>query len=151
VIVHPQSVIHSLVEYVDGSVLAQLGAPDMRIPIAHTLAYPERMETPCQRLDLVKIGALDFEEPDLERFPALGLAKAALRAGEAKPAILNAANEVAVASFLDSGIGFLDIATVVCKTLESYDPPPPASLDEVLEVDREARDIAFQLIGKMLN
>nr|WP_295374668.1 1-deoxy-D-xylulose-5-phosphate reductoisomerase [uncultured Sphingosinicella sp.] len=151
VVVHPQSVIHSLVEYVDGSVLAQLGAPDMRIPIAYTLAYPERMETPCERLDLVRIGALDFEEPDLERFPALGLAKEALREGGAKPAILNAANEVAVASFLDSGIGFLDIASVARETLASCDPPPPSSLDEVLEVDRQARDIAGQVIGKMLN
>ena len=151
VVVHPQSVIHSLVEYVDGSVLAQLGAPDMRIPIAYTLAYPERMETPCERLDLVRIRALDFEEPDLERFPALGLAREALRAGGAKPAILNAANEIAVASFLDSGIAFLDIASVAREALACYDPPAPTSLDEVLEVDREARDIAGQLIGKMLN
>lgn len=139
VIVHPQSVIHSMVEYVDGSVLAQLGAPDMRIPIAHTLAWPDRMETPCQRLDLVKIASLDFEEPDLTRFPALALAKAALKEGGAKPAILNAANEVAVASFLDNRIGFLDIATIGGKTLESFDPLPPSTLDEVLEVDREAR------------
>jgi 1-deoxy-D-xylulose-5-phosphate reductoisomerase len=139
VVIHPQSVIHSLVEYVDGSVLAQLGAPDMRIPIAYTLAYPERMETPCERLDLLKIGRLDFEEPDETRFPALGLAKAALRAGGAKPAILNAANEVAVASFLDSRINFLDIAEIAGETLACYDPPPPASLDEVLEIDREAR------------
>jgi 1-deoxy-D-xylulose-5-phosphate reductoisomerase len=139
VIVHPQSVIHSLVEYIDGSVLAQLGAPDMRIPIAHTLAWPDRMETPCDRLDLVKIASLDFEEPDLERFPALALAKAALKEGGAKPAILNAANEVAVASFLDNRIGFLDIAFIGGKTLESFDPSPPSTLDEVLEIDREAR------------
>jgi 1-deoxy-D-xylulose-5-phosphate reductoisomerase len=139
VVVHPQSVIHSLVEYVDGSVLAQLGAADMRIPIAHTLAWPERMETPCQRLDLVRIGKLDFEEPDLGRFPALALARQALGEGGAKPAILNAANEVAVASFLDNRIGFLDIAVIGGKTLESYDPAAPATLDEVLEIDREAR------------
>lgn len=151
VVVHPQSVIHSLVEYVDGSVLAQLGSPDMRIPIAYTLAYPERMETPCERLDLVRIRALDFEEPDLDRFPALGLAKDALREGGAKPAILNAANEVAVASFLDGGVAFLDIASVARETLGCYDPPAPTSLDEVLEVDRRARDIAGQVIGKMLN
>ena len=148
-VIHPQSVIHSLVEYVDGSVLAQLGAPDMRIPIAYTLAWPERMETPCERLDLVKIGSLDFEEPDLERFPALALAKEALREGGAKPAILNAANEIAVASFLDSKIAFLDIANVARDTLARYDPPAPATLDEVLEVDRCARDIARQVIGKM--
>jgi 1-deoxy-D-xylulose-5-phosphate reductoisomerase len=151
VVVHPQSVIHSMVEYVDGSILAQLGSPDMRIPIAYTLAYPERMETPCERLDLVRIGSLDFEEPDHERFPALRLAKEALREGGAKPAILNAANEVAVASFLDSGIAFLDIASVARETLGCYDPPAPSSIDEVLEVDRHARDIARQLIGKMMN
>ncbi|HEY0625925.1 MAG TPA: 1-deoxy-D-xylulose-5-phosphate reductoisomerase [Allosphingosinicella sp.] len=142
VVVHPQSVIHSLVEYVDGSVLAQLGAPDMRIPIAHALAWPDRMETPCQRLDLVSIARLDFEAPDLERFPALGLAKAALGEGGARPAILNAANEVAVASFLDKRVGFLDIAAIGGKTLESFDPPAPSALDEVLEIDREARRIA---------
>ena len=149
VVVHPESVVHSLVEYVDGSVLAQLGAPDMRIPIASTLAWPERMATPCARLDLVAIGALHFEAPDLERFPALGLAKAALREGGAKPAILNAANEIAVASFLDSGIAFLDIAQVARATLDRYDPAAPTSLDEVLEIDREARDLAREVIGKM--
>jgi 1-deoxy-D-xylulose-5-phosphate reductoisomerase len=149
VVVHPQSVIHSLVEYVDGSVLAQLGAPDMRIPIAYALAWPERMATPCERLDLVRIGALQFEAPDLERFPALALAKAALREGGAKPAILNAANEVAVASFLDSGIAFLDIASIARETLGCYDPPPPATLEEVVEVDRDARRIAEEVIGKL--
>ena len=148
IVVHPQSVIHSLVEYCDGSVLAQLGAPDMRIPIAFTLAWPERMETPCQRLDLVKIASLDFEAPDLERFPALGLARAALRQGGAKPAILNAANEIGVASFLESRIGFLDIASVVGEVLADYDPGAPASIDEVLEVDREARARAREVAGK---
>jgi 1-deoxy-D-xylulose-5-phosphate reductoisomerase len=148
VLVHPQSVVHSLVEYVDGSFLAQLGSPDMRIPIAYTLAYPERMETPCERLDLLKVGSLDFEAPDEERFPALALAKQALRAGGARPAILNAANEVAVAAFLDSRIAFLDIAAIVGETLSDYDPPAPASLDEVMEVDAEARRRAGQLMGK---
>ncbi len=149
IVVHPQSVIHSLVEYVDGSVLAQLGAPDMRVPIAHTLAWPERMETPCQRLDLVAIGALAFEAPDLDRFPALGLARAALAAGGAKPAILNAANEIAVASFLESRIGFLDIAALVGDVLARYDPPSPTSIDAVLEIDREAREVAAALTGKI--
>ncbi len=148
VVVHPQSVIHSLVEYVDGSVLAQLGAPDMRIPIAHTLAYPDRMNTPCERLDLIGIGRFDFEAPDEERFPALALAKAVLRAGGAKPAILNAANEVAVASFLDSAIGFLDIARIAQETVDNFDPPAPALLDEVLEIDREARRRAEQITRK---
>jgi 1-deoxy-D-xylulose-5-phosphate reductoisomerase len=149
IVVHPQSVIHSLVEYVDGSVLAQLGAPDMRVPIAHTLAWPDRMETPCQRLDLVAIGALDFEAPDLARFPALGLAREALAAGGAKPAILNAANEIAVASFLERRIGFLDIASLVGEVLARFDPPAPASIDAVLEIDGEARRVAAALTGKI--
>ena len=148
-IIHPQSVIHSLVEYVDGSVLAQLGAPDMRIPIAYTLGFPERMETPCQRLDLAQIGKLDFQEPDKERFPALELAKQSLKAGGARPAILSAANEVAVASFLDNRIRFVDIATVVAKTLESFDPSPPKCLDDVFSIDAEARRVAEVLIGEM--
>ena len=149
VVVHPQSVIHSLVEYIDGSVLAQLGAPDMRVPIAHTLAWPERMETPCQRLDLVALGALAFEAPDLARFPALGLARAALAAGRAKPAILNAANEVAVASFLDKRLGFLDIASLVGEVLARFDPQAPTSIDAVLEIDGEARRVAAALTGKI--
>jgi 1-deoxy-D-xylulose-5-phosphate reductoisomerase len=151
VVIHPQSVIHSMVEYIDGSVLAQLGAPDMRIPIAFALAYPERMETPCERLDLVRIGSLEFREPDLERFPALGLARSALGAGGAKPAILNAANEVAVASFLDSGVAFLDIAEIAQETLACYDPPAPTSIEEVLEVDGQARRRARDITRKYLN
>ncbi|HWH17767.1 MAG TPA: 1-deoxy-D-xylulose-5-phosphate reductoisomerase [Allosphingosinicella sp.] len=151
VIVHPQSVVHSLVEYVDGSVLAQLGSPDMRIPIAHTLAWPERMETPCRRLDLVEIGRLDFEEPDLQRFPALGLARAALKEGGARPAILNAANEVAVASFLDNRVGFLDIAAIADKVLESFNPPAPSTLDEVLAIDAEARSVAGGIAREFSN
>ncbi|HZG08445.1 MAG TPA: 1-deoxy-D-xylulose-5-phosphate reductoisomerase [Allosphingosinicella sp.] len=142
VVIHPQSVIHSLVEYVDGSFLAQLGAPDMRIPIAHTLAWPERMETPCERLDLVRIGSLGFEAPDLERFPALALAQEALRAGGARPAVLNAANEIAVAAFLANGLRFLDIASIAAETLQCCDPPPPASVEEVLAIDRAARATA---------
>jgi 1-deoxy-D-xylulose-5-phosphate reductoisomerase len=148
VVVHPQSVIHSLVEYVDGSVLAQLGAPDMRVPIAYTLAWPERMETPCERLDLVTVGRLDFEAPDIERFPALALARSALSHGGPKPAILNAANEVAVASFLERRIGFLDIASLVGEVLACFDPPAPKSIDEVLEIDREARRVAAEATGK---
>ena len=148
VVVHPQSVIHSLVEYQDGSVLAQLGAPDMRIPIAFTLAWPERMETPCERLDLVKIASLDFEAPDEDRFPALGLARAALVQGGAKPAILNAANEIAVASFLESRIGFLDIAAVAGEVLAAYEPEEPSSIDEVLDIDRQARRLAGEAAGK---
>jgi 1-deoxy-D-xylulose-5-phosphate reductoisomerase len=151
ILVHPQSVVHSLVEFVDGSFLAQLGSPDMRIPIAYTLAYPERMDTPCERLDLLKIGSLDFEAPDEERFPALALAKQALRMGGPRPTILNAANEVAVAAFLDGRLAFLDIAAIVGDTLDIYDPPAVSSLDEVLEIDREARRHAGDIARKFLN
>ena len=139
IVVHPQSVIHSLVEYRDGSTLAQLGLSDMRVPIAHCLAWPKRMATPMAPLDLVAIGRLEFEAPDPVRFPALALARAALDAGGARPAILNAANEVAVAAFLAGQIGFLEIAAIVSDTLDRYDPPAPATLDAVLAIDAEAR------------
>ena len=139
VLVHPQSVIHSMVEYVDGSVLAQLGTPDMRTPIAHTLAWPDRMPTPSQRLDLAQIARLDFEAPDMDRFPALRIATEVLAAGGARPTILNAANEMAVAAFLAGRIGFLDIAFIVSKALDQYDPPRPATLDDVLEIDARSR------------
>jgi 1-deoxy-D-xylulose-5-phosphate reductoisomerase len=142
VVIHRQSVIHSMVEYRDGSVLAQLGAPDMRIPIAHILAWPERMDTPCERLNLAEIGRLDFEQPDLERFPALALAKAAMADDGAKPAILNAANEEAVAAFLAKRIGFLDIPTIVEAVLGRYDPPSPQNLDDIFEIDGAARAYA---------
>ncbi|MEO1167651.1 MAG: 1-deoxy-D-xylulose-5-phosphate reductoisomerase [Pseudomonadota bacterium] len=144
IIVHPQSVIHSLVEYRDGSVLAQLGAPDMRIPIAHTLAWPERMETPCERLNLAEIARLDFEEPDPERFPAIALARSAMESGGARPAILNAANEEAVAAFLAKRIGFLDIAAIVADVLNGYAPDAPETLDDVFAIDAEARGHAQQ-------
>jgi 1-deoxy-D-xylulose-5-phosphate reductoisomerase len=147
-VIHPQSIVHSLVEYVDGSLLAQLGPPDMRVPIAHTLAWPERMATPCARLDLVGLGRLDFEAPDPVRFPALGLAKEALASGGARPAILNAANEVAVASFLERRIGFLEIASVVGAVLAACDLPAPSSIDDVLDVDRKARELAAEAARK---
>lgn len=146
IIVHPQSVIHSLVEYRDGSVLAQLGAPDMRIPIAHALAWPERMETPCERLNLAEIRHLDFEDPDPERFPAIAIARAAMEAGGARPAILNAANEEAVAAFLAKRIGFLDIVEIVARVLDGYAPNAPETLDDVFAVDAEARARAQQLM-----
>ena len=139
ILVHRQSVIHSMVEYVDGSVIAQLGTPDMRTPIAYALAWPRRMATPCPALDLATIGRLDFEAPDPARFPALTLARSALEAGGAAPAILNAANEVAVAAFLNRKIGFLEIAAIVADTLERYEPAAPADLDTVLGIDAEAR------------
>ncbi len=140
VVIHPQSVIHSMVEFVDGSVLAQLGSPDMRIPIAYALAWPERMETPAQRLDLASIGRLDFEAPDLERFPSLRLARDALEARGAAPIVLNAANEVAVASFLAGSIRFGDIARLVEDALGEMAFSPPQSVGDVLEVDRRTRD-----------
>jgi 1-deoxy-D-xylulose-5-phosphate reductoisomerase len=139
VIVHPQSVVHSMVEYIDGSVLAQLGTPDMRTPIAHALAWPDRMGTPCPPLDLAAVGRLDFEAPDPDRFPALELARAALAEGGARPAVLNAANEAAVAAFLAGRIGFLDIASIVGKVLSRYAPPAPVSLDDVFAIDAAAR------------
>lgn len=139
ILVHPQSVIHSMVEYVDGSVLAQLGTPDMRTPIAHTLAWPDRIPTRAERLSLAKVGRLDFEAPDETRFPALRLARAVVEAGGARPAVLNAANEVAVAAFLGHRIGFLDIAAIVEDTLSRYDPPAPQAIEDVFAIDREAR------------
>lgn len=146
IIVHRQSVVHSMVEYIDGSVLAQMGSPDMRTPIAFALAWPERMETPCERLDLAKVARLDFEAADAVRFPAIGLAKEALRAGGARPAILNAANEVAVEAFLKGRVGFLEIAAIVADTLGRYDPLAPDSLDAVLAIDAEARRIAGERV-----
>ena len=148
VMVHPQSIVHSLVEYVDGSVLAQLGPADMRVPIAYALAWPDRIETPV-RLDLTAIGALHFEPPDVERFPALGLAREALRIGGAKPAILNAANEIAVAAFLDGHIGFLDIVQVTGELMEKYDPPAAYGLDDVFEIDRRARALACEIVERV--
>jgi 1-deoxy-D-xylulose-5-phosphate reductoisomerase len=139
IIVHPQSVIHSMVEYRDRSTLAQLGSPDMRVPIAHALAWPARMASPCQPLNLAAIGRLDFEAPDPVRFPALALARAAVEAGGARPAILNAANEVAVAAFLEGRIGFLDIAAIVEETLGRYNPASPTSIEDIGVIDREAR------------
>jgi 1-deoxy-D-xylulose-5-phosphate reductoisomerase len=144
IILHRQSVVHSLVEYVDGSMLAQLGSPDMRTPIAHTLAWPDRMETPVAPLDLAQIGRLDFASPDSDRFPALRLAREALRMGGARPAVLNAANEVAVAAFLDRRIAFLDIAAIVEETMQRYDPPAPSVIEDVVAIDREARHKAVE-------
>ena len=142
VLIHPQSVIHSCVAYVDGSVLAQMGSPDMRTPIAYALGWPRRIEAPVTRLDLAALGKLTFETPDLERFPALGLARQALKAGGCAPTILNAANEVAVAAFLAGRIGFLDIARIVEKTLETVPTTPIASLSDVLEINARARGAA---------
>jgi 1-deoxy-D-xylulose-5-phosphate reductoisomerase len=142
VLVHPQSVIHSMVEYTDGSVLAQLGTPDMRTPIAYTLGWPARMDAPATRLNLAALKNLSFEDPDHERFPALRLAREALQAGGCTPTILNAANEVSVARFLDGEIGFLDIAAHVEETLSCMSAQAVSTLEDVIAVDAEARRIA---------
>ncbi len=149
ILVHPQSVIHSMVDYVDGSTLAQLGSPDMRIPIASTLAWPDRMETTAKPLDLTTIGRLDFEAPDPDRFPCLKLARDALEAAGSRPAVLNAANEIAVAAFLGHRIGFLAIADVVKSVLDRYDPSSPRTIEDVLAIDTEARAVAAQTMKEV--
>jgi 1-deoxy-D-xylulose-5-phosphate reductoisomerase len=146
VVVHPQSLVHSLVEYADGSLLAQMGAPDMRTPIAHALAWPERVVSGVQSLDLSLVGRLEFEPPDHVRFPSLGLARAAARAGGTAPALLNAANEVAVQAFLDQRLNFTGICTVIDKVLQRLDARPVNALGDVLEADAAARRLANALI-----
>ena len=150
VIVHPQSVIHSMVEYKDKSVLAQMGSPDMRIPIAYALAWPDRMETPCKALNLGEISTLTFEEIDLIRFPALALAQEALKSGGACPTILNAANEIAVESFLRGGIGFCDIASLVSEATAKSDMKPPHCLESVLDIDRRSRELAKNFLARFI-
>jgi 1-deoxy-D-xylulose-5-phosphate reductoisomerase len=155
VVIHPQSIVHSLVEYADGSTLAQLGPPDMRTPIACAFAWPDRLPWPAERLNLAKVGTLTFEEADPVRFPALRLAKEALVAGGPAPAILNAADEVAVAAFLDRRIGFLDIARVVAETLERMDRTHGSANDEdVLETarvaDATARRLALEVVSALM-
>jgi 1-deoxy-D-xylulose-5-phosphate reductoisomerase len=151
VLVHPQSIIHGMVCYTDGSVLAQMGAPDMRIPIAHALAWPERIATHSPRLDLAAIGRLEFLPPDEVRFPALRIARDALRAGGGAPTILNAANEIAVAAFLARRIGFLDIASVVESTLDALGTQPADTLPQVVALDAQARRKATDLVTKAEN
>ncbi|SDS78179.1 1-deoxy-D-xylulose 5-phosphate reductoisomerase [Halopseudomonas xinjiangensis] len=142
IVVHPQSVIHSMVEYVDGSVLAQLGNPDMRTPIAHALAWPERIDSGVAALDLLQVACLDFESPDVERFPCLRLARAAAEAGGTASAVLNAANEVAVEAFLSRRIGFTDIPVIIDDALSSLPAETVRDLDHILQADRLAREHA---------
>jgi 1-deoxy-D-xylulose-5-phosphate reductoisomerase len=139
ILIHRQSVVHSMVEFIDGSVLAQLGSPDMRIPIAYALAWPERLPTPAQRLDLASVGRLDFEAPDEDRFPALRLARSALETGGSGPIVLNAANEVAVAGFLERRVRFPDIVSLVEEALAQAHFPAPTSIADVVEIDRQTR------------
>jgi 1-deoxy-D-xylulose-5-phosphate reductoisomerase len=148
VVVHPQSVIHSLVDYVDGSVLAQLGNPDMRTPIAHALAFPDRIDAGVASLDLFQIAQLTFERPDLDRFPCLALAYQALRAGGTAAAILNAANEVAVEAFLERRLAFTDIPGVITGALERVPLIAAANLDAVFEADAAGRRAAHEGIRR---
>ncbi len=146
IVVHPQSIIHSLVQYVDGSVLAQMGNPDMRTPIAHALAWPKRINSGVSDLNLAEIAKLDFEEPDLVNFPCLGLAYEAARVGLDAPVVLNASNEVAVQAFLDGRIGFTQIAEVVADTMARAIFKEPDSLSGVQESDKEARATSAEII-----
>ncbi len=150
VIVHPQSVIHSMVEYADGSILAQLGSPDMRTPIGYTLAWPERMATPAAKLDLAKLGQLTFEAPDPEKFPALRLGREAMRMGGTAPALLNAANEVAVQAYIDKRIGFLDIERVNENTLNHGPVAPLTDLEVLCEADNAARCYAEEQVKRIV-
>jgi 1-deoxy-D-xylulose-5-phosphate reductoisomerase len=153
VLVHPQSIIHGMVEYRDGSVIAHLGSPDMRIPIAHCLAWPSRIDGPAAKLDLAKIGSLTFEAPDLDRFPSLALGRRALETGGAAPTILNAANEIAVAAFIAGRIGFGGIAELVEATLGAAErrnaTAEPQDIDEALAVDHMARSLAHDLLPEI--
>jgi 1-deoxy-D-xylulose-5-phosphate reductoisomerase len=149
ILVHPQSIVHSLVEFADGSMLAQLGPSDMRVPIAHVLAWPERMATHVERLDLLAVARLDFEAPDERRFPALRLARQALDDRGAAPVVLNAANEVAVAAFLAGTIHFPDIAATVERALDTMHEPAPSSIEEVIALDLQARDVAGRMVAEL--
>lgn len=149
IVIHPESVVHSMVAYVDGSVLAQLGSPDMRTPIAFTLGWPNRIAAPAARLNLAELGQLTFEKPDSKRFPALGLAREALQTGGAAPTILNAANEIAVHAFLERQVSFLDIVRTVEMTLDKAPAAQINSLDDVVAIDREARDTARAVIAQL--
>jgi 1-deoxy-D-xylulose-5-phosphate reductoisomerase len=153
VLVHPQSVVHGMVEFQDGSVVAQLGAPDMRIPIAYCLAWPQRMAVPASRLDLAQLGSLTFEQADLARFPALALARQALEAGGAAPTVLNAANEVAVAEFMTGGLGFAEIPRLVEAVLAAADREgltnEPDTADAAIAIDHVARTLARDLLPEV--
>jgi 1-deoxy-D-xylulose-5-phosphate reductoisomerase len=152
IVVHPQSIVHALVGYRDGSMLAQLSSPDMRTPIALSLAWPQRMQAPTKRLDLVELGQLSFERPDEQRFQAIGLARAAMRRGGMAPAVLNAANEIAVEAFLAGRLGFLQIAQLVAETLTEAERcgflAQSADLAAVLETDAATRQLALNLLER---
>jgi 1-deoxy-D-xylulose-5-phosphate reductoisomerase len=147
VVIHKQSIIHSMVDYVDGSVLAQMGNPDMRTPIAHAMAYPERFDSGVAPLDIFEVGQLDFEKPNLERFPCLRLAQEAINAGGIMPTVLNAANEVAVDAFLNETVKFTDIAVIIEQTMGQFTVEPADNLDIVLAIDKKSRETAIKIIN----
>jgi 1-deoxy-D-xylulose 5-phosphate reductoisomerase (EC 1.1.1.267) len=149
VLVHPQSIIHSMVEFIDGSIIAQLSTPDMCLPIQYALTYPERVESHRVQTNLAKIGSLSFEEPDEKRFPALSLARQAAKIGGTMPAVLNAANEVAVESFCQGKIRFNEIAEIVAETMESHTPIKSPRLEEVLDADSWARNKAREITNQL--
>jgi 1-deoxy-D-xylulose-5-phosphate reductoisomerase len=149
VVIHPQSVIHSMVDYVDGTVLAQMGNPDMRIPIAHAMAWPDRFESGAKPLNIFDVGHMDFEEPDLERFPCLRLAYKAINMGGTMPAVLNAANEIAVEAFLDRRVKFTDIPVIIESAMDKIAVASADSLEVVLEIDQHTRTISHQIIVEM--
>ncbi|TAL49000.1 MAG: 1-deoxy-D-xylulose-5-phosphate reductoisomerase, partial [Methylovulum sp.] len=151
IVIHPQSVIHSMVDYVDGTVLAQMGTPDMRIPIAHSLAWPERFDSGAQPLNIFSIARMDFEEPDLERFPCLRLAYDAIHAGGIMPTVLNAANEIAVDAFLNGAVRFTDIPVIIERCMQSFDIKPADSLDIILGTDQQARIVSKQIVSELIN
>jgi len=146
VVIHPQSVIHSMVDYVDGTVLAQMGNPDMRIPIAHSMAWPERFDSGVAPLNIFDVGRMDFEEPNLERFPCLRLAYEAIHAGGIMPTVLNAANEIAVDAFLNERVRFTDIPVIIERCMQQFEVRPADTLDIILDVDQQARTVSKQII-----
>ncbi|CCE24622.1 1-deoxy-D-xylulose-5-phosphate reductoisomerase [Methylotuvimicrobium alcaliphilum] len=149
VVIHPQSVIHSMVDYVDGTVLAQMGNPDMRIPIAHAMAWPERFDSGAAPLNIFDVKHMDFEQPDLQRFPCLRLAIEAVEAGGIMPAVLNAANEIAVAAFLDEKVRFTDIPYIIERSMHQFEADPADTLDIVLAADSKAREVAERIVEEL--
>ncbi|MFA6164556.1 MAG: 1-deoxy-D-xylulose-5-phosphate reductoisomerase [Methylobacter sp.] len=149
VVIHPQSVIHSMVDYVDGTVLAQMGNPDMRIPIAHSMAWPERFDSGVEPLNIFDVGRMDFQEPNLERFPCLRLAYEAINAGGIMPTVLNAANEIAVEAFLDERVRFTDIPVIIERSMKKFEVKVADTLEIILDIDQQARIAAKQIIEEL--
>jgi len=149
VVIHPQSIIHSMVDYVDGSVLAQMGNPDMRTPIAHAMAWPERFDSGVAPLNIFEVGHMDFEQPDLQRFPCLRLAYEAIKAGGIMPTVLNAANEIAVEAFLNEQVRFTDIAKIIERSMAKFSADSADTLELILQADHNAREVAKTVIAQL--